>query len=71
MDGLATQKAPMVRAECPKKFVIGCLRGNVFLSFEKIFVSEVYVYCFMSQPATTCSKLTIETVEQGVKYVQS
>ena len=24
-----------------------------------------------SQPAITCSKLTIETVEQGVKYVQS
>ena len=23
------------------------------------------------QPAITCSKLTIETVEQGVKYVQS
>ena len=24
-----------------------------------------------SQPAITCSKLTIETVEQSVKYVQS
>ena len=24
-----------------------------------------------SQPAITCSKLTIETVEQGVKHVQS
>ena len=24
-----------------------------------------------SQPAFTCSKLTIETLEQGVKYVQS
>ena len=23
------------------------------------------------QPAFTCSKLTIETLEQGVKYVQS
>ena len=23
-----------------------------------------------SQPAFTCSKLTIETLEQGVKYVQ-
>ena len=23
-----------------------------------------------SQPAITCSKLTIETLEQGVKYVQ-
>ena len=24
-----------------------------------------------SQPAITCSKLTIATIEQGVKYVQS
>ena len=26
---------------------------------------------FLSQPAITCSKLKIETLEQGVKYVQS
>ena len=25
----------------------------------------------LSQAAFTCSKLTVETVEQGVKYVQS
>ena len=25
----------------------------------------------VSQPAFTCSKLTIKTLEQGVKYVQS
>ena len=25
----------------------------------------------MTQPAFTCSKLTIEILEQGVKYVQS
>ena len=25
----------------------------------------------VSQPAFTCSKLTIETLEQGVKHVQS
>ena len=25
----------------------------------------------VTQPAVTCSKLTIETLEQGVKYVQS
>ena len=24
-----------------------------------------------TQPAITCSKLTIETLEQGVKYIQS
>ena len=26
---------------------------------------------YLSQPAFTCSKLTIETLEQGAKYVQS
>ena len=28
-------------------------------------------YIKQPQPAITCSKLTIETLEQGVKYVQS
>ena len=32
---------------------------------------EVYYFRAPSQPAITCSKLTIETLEQGVKYVQS
>ena len=27
--------------------------------------------CFTAQPTIICSKLTIETLEQGVKYVQS
>ena len=36
---------------------------NVTLSL----ISEI----FLTQPAFTCSKLTIETLEQGVKYVQS
>ena len=32
-----------------------------------------FVICIpaITQPAITCSKLTIETLEQGVKYVQS
>ena len=28
-------------------------------------------FSLVSQSAITCSKLTIETLEQGVKYVQS
>ena len=39
------------------------------------FLTSVEKYHFLreldSQPAFTCSKLTIETLEQGVKYVQS
>ena len=29
------------------------------------------VVTLIAHPAITCSKLTIETLEQGVKYVQS
>ena len=42
-----------------------------------LLLSKISYYhkCFShlgySQPAITCSKLTIETLEQGVKYVQS
>ena len=41
-----------------------------------IFVPLVHlhsrqIFYHSSQPAITCSKLTIETPEQGVKYVQS
>ena len=31
----------------------------------------VSIYFDRPQPAFTCSKLTMETLEQGVKYVQS
>ena len=33
--------------------------------------SHEKLYQELAQPAFTCSKLTIETLEQGVKYVQS
>ena len=32
---------------------------------------EITPITFLTQPATTFSQLTIETLEQGVKYVQS
>ena len=32
---------------------------------------DIHFSYALSQPAIKCSKLTIETVEQGVKYVQS
>ena len=31
----------------------------------------LYTTTLNTQPAFTCSKLTLETLEQGVKYVQS
>ena len=42
-----------------------------FGTVEKVKVKLVTKIKKPSQPAITCSKLTIETLEQGVKYVQS
>ena len=33
------------------------------------FIDATFVFFGLSQPLITCSKLTIETLEQGVKYV--
>ena len=43
------------------------LRYSSVVGIYLVSCSPVY----QSQPAITCSKLTIETLEQGVKYVQS
>ena len=37
----------------------------------RLVVKLVRVVMQPPQPIITCSKLTIETLEQGVKYVQS
>ena len=42
-----------------------CLRGS-WLSLVLLFL-----YKRTSQPVFTCSKLALETLEQGMKYVQS
>ena len=43
--------------------IVALKTGGPALSENNIFK--------LSQPAIACSKLTIETLEQGVKYVQS
>ena len=50
------------------------MRLNVF--FKSRFAaakhySEYKLMQYVSQPAFNCSKLTKETLEEGVKYVQS
>ena len=40
------------------------------LSFSQMN-SRIDSILILTQPAISCSKLTIETLEQGVKYVQS
>ena len=42
--------------------------GRLFYQLQAQKPSYILV---LTQPAFTCSKLTIETLEQGVKYVQS
>ena len=57
------------------KLVTSSLAGDARKEFEKFirdFVREnKALYKSFTQPASTCSKLTIEALEQGVKYVQS
>ena len=39
--------------------------------FKSLAISKlIYFALVTAQPAITCSKLTIESLEQGVKYVQ-
>ena len=40
-------------------------------SLREIFIDKLQIYLVTTQPAFTCSKLTIETLEQGVKCVQN
>ena len=46
--------------------------GSLFIKPLGFQMETIYVWQKrLSQPAFTCSKLTIEKLEQGVKYVQS
>ena len=46
--------------------------GNKFVALNSVFFEPISCYWSLStQPAFTCSKLTVEILEQGVKYVQS
>ena len=45
--------------------------GKSYLSQKKREKSDLSKGLYISQPAFTCSKLTKETLEQGMKYVQS
>ena len=40
-------------------------------SVKLTFIAAVIVKSALSQTAFTCSKIILETLEQGVKYVQS
>ena len=52
-------------------FPSGISSVNVTKS-AKIINGKLYFLCsVISQPAIICSKLTMETLEQGKKYVQS
>ena len=43
----------------------------VLPKLEIVTLHETSIKTFSTQPTVTCSKLTIKTLEQGMKYVQS
>ena len=45
--------------------------GSQTLSFGVLIDNPVSSHLLCTQPAITCSKLTIETLEKCVKYVSS
>ena len=47
------------------------LNGNLHFLYSYTVLKSCRSKMNLTQPAITCSKLTIETLEQGVKYVQS
>ena len=49
-----------------REFKMGTIARNVNITFKNKILRQIY-----SQPAFACSKLTIETLEQGMKYVLS
>ena len=50
----------------------GVLKETSGMKLELLELHEIRVTCLIeTQPAITCSKLTIETLEQSGKYVQS
>ena len=49
-----------------------CKQNNFLERFSNITITgKIQNKKVLSQPPITCSKLTIETLEKGVKYVQS
>ena len=46
-------------------------KNKIHKSSYHIFCGRKCKYSKITQPAITCSKLTIKKLEQGVKYVQS
>ena len=67
------------RSKLTKKDVHGHF-STIYIHFEQVFAQKDKQVCMkhaqinnknITQPAFTCSKLTIKTLEQVVKYVQS
>ena len=50
-------------------WLVSCL--TTVVKCQKSKMLKFHQFLNISQPAIACSKLTIETLEQGVKYVQS
>ena len=54
-----------------KSYIELLSRSNIVSIFSAKKILYLRVNLRLTQPAFTCSKLTVETLKQGVKYVQS
>ena len=60
-----------MRVLIPKSNFLLPILFVVTLASKRVVLYENMAFSMVAQSAITCSKLTKETLEQGVKYVQS
>ena len=67
--------APLFDYSIRQKSACSVLQEFCFAFMKHNVLTKVYIKVTLNeqvtQPAITCSRLTIETLEQGVKYVPS
>ena len=68
---LQSAKLKMVRSLCKGVAVTYVCKNNILDVLVGLSLCYVFRRSCFSQPPITCSESTIETLEQGVKYVQS
>ena len=64
-------KVPTLNKNKKKKKITIKIEKRFSMSLNRFELDDVIDLTFIAQLAITCSKLTIETLEKGVIYVQS
>ena len=66
-----SQKSPYCESRKTLGKILGSFAASNFTIEFSLGIFEEMHFRKLSQPAFTCSKLTIETLEQGVTYVEN